>query len=187
MTKTNAKKIRMVFFRLVPLVLVLVFGLSPVVLGEDKPTKKETIAFIQEKCDNLKIAENITSRVYTDEKDDCTFVVEVKHIGQSYRKYIFHLKEMDPGVIKNGFDPLFVLYTDFVNTGVILGSKEEKKERKKAVKLIKMSYDDNKQEVVTETNQEEVTFICNSEKSAEKVGKAMSHLIGLCGGKADLF
>ncbi|KJU83853.1 hypothetical protein MBAV_003941 [Candidatus Magnetobacterium bavaricum] len=186
MERVYVNKSRMGFYRLVLLAVVLVFGWTLTAWGKDNPTKKETIAFIQEKCDNLKITEDVTSRVYPDENDDCTFIVKITG-AQSYRKYIVPLKEMDPGAIKNGFDTSLGMYTDFINIGVILTSREDKKEKTKPVKAITVSYDDKKQERKTEENHEDVTFTCNTERSAEKVGRAMSHLIVLCGGKADLF
>ncbi|KJU82303.1 hypothetical protein MBAV_005505 [Candidatus Magnetobacterium bavaricum] len=66
-------------------------------------------------------------------------------------------------------------------------SQEKKKERTRPVKALTTGYNESNQEIKTEVNQEEVIFVCNSEKSAERVGRAMSHLIELCGGKTDPF
>ncbi|MBF0606055.1 MAG: hypothetical protein SFH39_15230 [Candidatus Magnetobacterium sp. LHC-1] len=188
MESADVRSLSMALFRVVPLTVALMLYCSAAAFAEDKPTKKETIAFVQERCDNMKIANNVRSRVYLDEKDDCTFIVEITNqFGQLQRKYVVPLKEMDPAMVKNGVDPILVIYTDFVNVGVQLNSKEDKKEKKKSVKAIHVSYLDDKQGIKKEANEESAIFICNSENSAEKVGKAMSHLIELCGGKADLF
>ncbi|MBF0344413.1 MAG: hypothetical protein HQL06_09315 [Nitrospirae bacterium] len=167
--------------------VILTLCLFSSAFGGDKPTKKETMAFIQEKCDKLKITDKITSRVYLDENDSCTLIIEVNSVNTQIRRHIIPLKEMDPSVVKNGFDPFLVVFTDFSNLGVQLNSKEDKQEKRKAIKTIIVSYDENKKEERLERNDENAIFLCNSELSAEKVAKAITHLIELCGGKSDLF
>ncbi|QWR77961.1 hypothetical protein [Candidatus Magnetomonas plexicatena] len=156
--------------------------------GSDKsaPSKEETIAFIQERCDNLKYYDDkIVDNV---KLEGCNLV-----LLQTYGKFgekdtqklkiTIPLKDMDPAVIRLGFDPARVLYTGFVNSGVQLNVKDEAKK----ITVLKERYDTEGKYKKEESMVSAYTFHCKNETIAEKVAHASARLIEVCGGKRDLF
>ncbi|MBF0520312.1 MAG: hypothetical protein HQK92_11370 [Nitrospirae bacterium] len=154
--------------------------------GKSGPSKEETIAFIQERCDNLKYMDDkIVDRVYL---EGCNLVIlqTYGNFGQKDTQKIkitIPLADMDPLVIRLGFDPNRVLYTGFVNSGVQLNSKDEQKK----ITMFKEHYDSEGKYKKEESMLMNAIFHCKNETFAQKVANAAAHLIEVCGGKKDLF
>ncbi|MBF0536995.1 MAG: hypothetical protein HQL03_01945 [Nitrospirae bacterium] len=163
-------------------VMFFTFGFLSVAYGESKPTKEETIKFIQDKCDNLKITDSITSRVFPDSKDSCTLILELKYAKEKTIRFIVPLKEIDQTAIKTGFNPYLFMYTGDANNTVQLYTKEENKERKKAIKQIVESYNTDKKDNRVEAYEISANIHCTDELIAERVAKAVANLVDLCGG-----
>ncbi|MBF0464082.1 MAG: hypothetical protein HQK88_06100 [Nitrospirae bacterium] len=154
--------------------------------GKSGPSKEETIAFIQERCDNLKYMDDkIVDRVYL---EGCNLVLLQTYgrFGQKDTqkvKITIPLADMDPLVIRLGFDPNRVLYTGFINSGVQLNSKDEQNK----ITVFKEYYDSEGKYKKEESKAINAIFHCKNETVAQKVANAAAHLIEICGGKKDLF
>jgi len=151
-----------------------------------KPSKEETIAYIQEKCDNMKyLDDKIVDRVYL---EGCNLIIlaTTGKFGEketSRIKKTIPLVDMDPGVIRLGFDPGRVLYTGFINSGVQLNSRNE--ERK--ITVVREGYDSDGKYRKEESKEISTTFHCKNETMAQKVTRAAARLIEVCGGKREIF
>ncbi|MEO5357710.1 MAG: hypothetical protein H7844_10480 [Nitrospirae bacterium YQR-1] len=151
-----------------------------------KPSKEETIAYIQEKCDNMKFYDDkIIDRVYL---EGCNLILlgttgKFGEKDSARVKKTVPLADMDPGVIRLGFDPARVMYTGFINSGVQVNSRNE--ERK--ISVVRESYDSDGKYRKEEIKEVSATFHCKNETMAQKVAKAAARLIEVCGGKKELF